>query len=929
VREFYTPEEKSSIATLLDRRREGATTQETISLWIPAANAAGLKDREALWCRDILLHGGEFASTQLAAFEKLESERMDYATLAETLDTYAQRMKRSEQPGILSMAATAWRNAGNRQREILDLRELVVRENQQQFEQRLFDIYLHGNSAALLQLTTSNTNLSDPAANYLLANGTQAQAYTAVANRAESRPPVWKSATSALVGLYFGDTSPEIDADFQSTLANDPIGQRLQSKPDQSRQLVGNPWFYYGHRYGFFLTLSSKPSHDPEDYLPAALELSSSNPASYFTLAKTYFDARKIDAAIGEYRHITEIDPTEAFPNIAIARALWSDNRHDAALVEWREALTKLRAMVDLHSVPESFWTNFAAAANDANAYQIGRQLKPSMDVVLRAYIRKNGNYRSTELLHSAYIALENQDTAGATEWVLSLTSEVPANDQLTALEDLNYQDWIPRSQYAGIYRREIALAEAQLKNSSANQADRSTENYFASRLTTVQTQYINWLLENDRAVEAERIFESIGAPQRKTEELQTVAVLLAAKQSRLPALLAAYTSDPSGAPSLAALSSIANTLRLQREMANSRLLLEYVFQQKLQQQALTAPDYLALAEARISTHDLPGALDLLNRLTLQGDLYENLDTASSLLIRTGHPAEALPMLEKLANGTPWRADYLLRLGQAQLALKQSSQAANSLTRIASNDQVSYASRANAANDLHAVAPGAKQFSSAELTLLTTTATAPQADYPYFVYARIATAPNLLLPQRRTILRAAIQTAPDSMLNWLRLRIFQTEIAQNHYEQAQIAIAPVLEDRSSLRFLYENRNVNGIDNQAATDSTNAATTTLATAYTVDGALASLQEQHEFVLSLASIDEHLGNDQQAIVNLQSTTRFTSDTAEKSRLELRIKAAQRRLEIAGENTTRRPVISNSIEENILVQPRIPGATAKVQP
>jgi hypothetical protein len=167
------------------------------------------------------------------------------------------------------------------------------------------------------------------------------------------------------------------------------------------------------------------------------------------------------------------------------------------------------------------------------------------------------------------------------------------------------------------------------------------------------------------------------------------------------------------------------------------------------------------------------------------------------------------------------------------------------------------------------------------------------------------------------------------MLNWLRLRIFQTEIAQNHYEQAHIAIAPVLEDRSSLRFLYENRNVNGIDNQAATDSTNAATTTLATAYTVDGALASLQEQHEFVLSLASIDEHLGNDQQAIVNLQSTTRFTSDTAEKSRLELRIKAAQRRLEIAGENTTRRPVISNSIEENILVQPRIPGATAKVQP
>jgi hypothetical protein len=241
---------------------------------------------------------------------------------------------------------------------------------------------------------------------------------------------------------------------------------------------------------------------------------------------------------------------------------------------------------------------------------------------------------------------------------------------------------------------------------------------------------------------------------------------------------------------------------------------------------------------------------------------------------------------------------------------------------------VSYATRAAAANDLHAVAPGAKQFSSTELTLLTTTATAPQADYSYFVYARIATAPNLHHPQRRTILRTAIQTAPDSMLNWLRLRIFQTEIAQNHYEQAHIAIAPVLEDRSSLRFLYLTRNANGIDDQAATDSTNAPTN-LATACT------SRLLSHHGRISVPSSSASPQSTSiwvttsKAIVELQSATRFASDTAEKSRLELRINAAQRRREIAGENNTRRPVISNSIEENILVQPRITGATAKVQP
>lgn len=930
VAEFYTPEEKAPIAALLDTKRAASTMPEMVELWIPAAKSSGLKDREAAWRHDVLLHGGELAQMQLDPFRNLEDERMDYDTLAETLDAYAQQVKPAERPGVLPMAATAWHNTGNYQREAIDLRKLVVEEDQRLYEERLFENYLHSDPAALLQLTTLNAEVADAAANYLLAHGTQTQAYMAIANRASRRPPVWASATSALTRLYFGDTSLETDAGFEAALANDPIGQRLQGRPDQSNQIVGDPWFYYGTRYGYFLTLLSKPAYDPEDYLPAELELSPTNPDSYNVLARTYLDAHKIDDAIAEYQHVIELEPTNPSPDIAIAEALWPEGRHDDAFAEWNQALAKLRAMVDLHSVPENFWTSFAAIANDATRYQIGVQLKPGMDSALQAYIRKNGNYRSTELLHSAYIALEKQNDSAAIDWVLSLVADVPTDSQLSALSDLLDQDWLPHSQYDGVYRREIYIARAQLQVASTS-ANHNNEDYALTQLTRIQTEYINWLIENNRAADAQRIFDSIEPRQRQTEELRTVAVVLAAKQSRIPDILASYTSDPTTAPSLTALSQVANTLRLQHDLSDSRLLLEYVFQQKLQQQSLSAPDYLALAEARIATNDMPGALNLFNRLTLQGDLYENLDAASSLLVRTGHTAEALPMLKKLATGTPWREDYLVRLGQAQLALKQSSEAAKTLAVVASSDQASYAQRATAANAMRTVT-GTKQFNnSGELTLLAAaTLTPQQANQPYFVYARVAMAANAPPSERASTLRAAIQNAPDPMLNWLRLRIFESEIAQTRYEQAQVAIAPLLANRVALRFLYpDNTSSNNFDDQVPQNDTKSTINPISAAYTIGSALATNEDQRAFLLNLASMYEHLGHTQQAIGELQSVARLTNDVTETSRFSLRIKALQRQIDTSRENAIRRPVVHDSIEQSASVKPRLTLATAEVQP
>ena len=969
--DFYTPEQKSAFATLLDQQHAAATPQQIADLWIPIAPLAALKDREAAWRRDLLLHGGPLAAAQLEPFDALEAARMDNTTRAETLDLYATQLQtkaplrpktqpnsqRNNQLHALTLAAAAWHDAGNTQRESLDLRQLVLVYRQQQQQQRLFEIYLHGDPAALLQLAAAPDPLGDAAANFLLANVTEDQASRMVAARTGA-PPVWRSANTALLGLYFADFSAPIDTAFQSTLGDLTLATRLTTPPNPATQLIGDPWFPLASRYGLFLALAPTPAHDPEDFLPAPLELSASDPANYTALAQTYLDAHHLDAAIAEYGHVIELDPTNPSPDIAIAEALGSAGRRDPSIASFHTALTKLRAMVDLNAVPEEFWTAFAAIAADAHQDNLGPTLQPAMDAVLSAYLRKNGNYRAEELLHSAFTALTPSDVSsrpeartgvpggrslpagvesaaverpvGPAAWTLSLIAQIPSADQLSALTELAAQTWFPAYQRDALYRRQIAVAQSQLPSATP---DDDT----LAQLTALQTAYLHWLLDHSRIVEAQTLFDSIPATQQN-DELRTLAVLLAARQSRLPALLDSFIADPTTAPSLGTLSTTANTLRLNKDFANSRLLLEYVFTQKLQQQQLTPADYLALAQARIATADMPGALDLLRRLTLQGDLYENLDSAAALLERSGHPAEALPLLTELANGTPWIPANRLRLARAQLAL-HSPDAATSLTAVASNDSAAYSDRAAAAIALHGITTPA-HFDSAELTLLATTIPTPaQATQPYFVYARYVAAIFSPLPQLISLVRAAIAIAPDDQLNRLRLQLFFAESIQSHYTQAAAAIAPLLAAHPDLRSPT-------IDASSPPESSLSPSTYVPsqpeTFFSINTDVSSRPEHSAverpavsssrltFLLTLASVDEHLGNLALAADDLHGATTLTSDPAQISQLNLRIAALHSQLDLQQQNAARRPVIqSKSPTQTDIVRPRLTVAAAQEAP
>jgi len=590
----------------------------------------------------------------------------------------------------------------------------------------------------------------------------------------------------------------------------------------------------------------------------------------------------------------------------------------------------KLREMIDEHSVPESFWTCFSAIAKDAHDHQIVAKLKPGMNAVLESYIRKNGSYRAVELLHAAYIALDGQSEA--VDWVLALTADT--TEQRSLLSSLTAESWFPHKLLGNVYRREIALAQAEAEAAKPKTGE---ENETQSEVVSIQTRYLKWMLEQDQIAEAQRLLESIPATQREGTELEKITLLLAARQSRLPQLLASYKDDPTSAPTLDTLSSVANQLRLKNDNANSRLLLEYVFQQKTALQELAAADYLALAEVRLATDDVPGALDLLHRLTLQGDLYENLNSAAELLMKTGHVAEALPMLAKLSKGTPWDQDYQRQLGEALLEAKQTAPAVEALSAVAASSNTGYDNRATAAEALHAV-PGTYNFNSAELTLLANaTPSTQQADQPYFAYSRIAASNALPAAQRAATLRAAILIAPAALVDTLRLEIFRSEIAATHYEQADTVITPLLNKHADLRFVAQDASSgeddsSGSDTYATEDGEEHTYDSREDSSSSDDApVLSLNpaEKHDFVLMLATMEEHTAQEQQAIRDLQTAALLTDDKAQTLKIEGRIQVLQDRLTMQQENATRRPVIQKSVEQTVLVRPRLTASTAKVQP
>jgi len=415
---------------------------------------------------------------------------------------------------------------------------------------------------------------------------------------------------------------------------------------------------------------------------------------------------------------------------------------------------------------------------------------RPEMETILGPYLAKNGTYRSNELLKAVYQA-SSTPLEGA-KFILAVTNAAPYPDAI--LEDLGNASWLAEQAREPMLVRQIEIARAH------PDGPRGALGY--------QRQLLEFYLAKNQLAKAQAIYDSL--PSKSTggsgagEQTIEDRIILAVRTNRLQALLDAWRADPDTVPTRTLTAALYQLMQpaaaYKPDWAAIRPLEEFLFEYKRQNNSLAATDFLALAQLRMDTGELPGAIKVLRQLTLQPvssndngaagypfpgesgiqpvsindgsagtNPYIHTDYAAALLEKNHHPAEAIPFLQSLVDLVPWEPSYRCRLAQAELSSSAHDQARENLLTVARDALALYALRVQAARALAPLIPestelGSQELGSKELALIAHPANASAARQPYFAQARIALASlaSTSSSDRELLLREAIAISPGA-----------------------------------------------------------------------------------------------------------------------------------------------------------------------
>jgi lipopolysaccharide biosynthesis regulator YciM len=800
VRDYYTPEETAAFAGFLRKQRGGMGTDDFIEALLPLAQYAELADLEASWRYEVMMAspGTPQAQAMETRLAELQKQRLRFNEYGAQLEAYWNVFPPKPERGfILQQAAASYRAIGNSAAELRVLHEALEERLYGEPLSRYLELLSRVSPEQLVTLAGGAyaDQVRDAAAQAALATGNAGLARRAIAARGSLLPPVWTRAYTGLAGLYYLDDSPAVNTAFEKALDTRSIGERLASPPARDEALAGNLWFYYGSRYGEYLSLTHVG--DPEAYLPARLEAAPANADAYCDLADSYRGAGQLDAALADYAHVLEISDRRADAHDRRAQILWQQGKQEDAVKEWRAALEASRLQEDARPIPPAFWADLPAILEHIGERKLLPQLRSPADAVVRAYVRRNGAY-SAERIIEGVLAAAGDPNAG-TAWLLDLARSAPS--PLDFVSQFVHARWLPESQRESLYRVVLTLAQDQAAKTFG--AEHATA---LANLGDWQIRYINFLLDHRRTADAQTGFDNLAEEMRDPHqpEIAGLMIRLAAQSGKLAELFSQFDQHPEQAPALDLLRNAASGL-LERDPAGARLLLEYVYTRQIAAHDFEPAAFLGLAEIRLQQGNLTQAVALLERLNrVAGQPFENLASAGVLLVKMGHPSEAIEFCAQLVKAVPWDNGARLKLAQAEAgANMRRNEAAALFVALASGSSAAYAERASAAAALADLKASAPSLGSAELDWLSHGAPPAAAEAHGFFYARLRAARENPEPAAKIrllldaiALRPSID--PEDPPPAPRLLLASAAAAANQNALAASAIEPLLD--SSVKF---------------------------------------------------------------------------------------------------------------------------------
>jgi tetratricopeptide (TPR) repeat protein len=908
---YFTPEEKQAFATFL-RGKLGKVTAEGIAVLLPAAESARLADLQAEW-QNLLLKTSPGGPAQ--PLIDIQQRRLRYAELAHQLEVYWKMYPPDGQnrDALLSQAAENFRLAGDASGELRLLSQLDQRGELSGALITRYAELVSKTPQRFLTVTKSDkaVNVRNDFAGYALENFNAARALEVIAARGVGQPPVWNRAYTGLAGLYFASPAPQVNAAFRDALGTATMGERVGKPVDRNLQLAGDLWFYYGSRYGEYLDVIKQG--DPEDYLPSALEATPGHADAYFNLAEYYRESGQPARALLDFGNALQLDSKRADVHDRLALIYWQQDKHDEATREFKTALQAFAREED-GRIREDFWKSLSATLEDIGQCHVLEAVRPEADRVLRIYIHRNGNYQVDVLLRAALKAAG--DPAGGVAWIVDLAKSAP--DPAEFLASVVKQSWIPDDQRPAVYSGLIQGAKQKLDNTYGE-----ARGWAETELRNRQLEWVEYLVDHKQTQSAQRALADVPPDVRKTRMGQ-VAILevgLAAQAGTLKRLLEGYAKDDATMPPLESLQNAATDLKQKGNSAAARQVLEFVYNRQLESFQFSAATFLGLAEIRLEQGDTKQAVALLHRMTLVvGEPFENLSDAAELLSRTGHAAEALPFLSDRVSAVPWDLAAKAQFGKLLVSTgKDRDQGIRLLRAVAESNDAPYETRAAAARFLGDSKSAPLATASAELNLLSGPSPIPaaKAEKPYFYYARLASAEQSSdAAVKMRLLEGAIAINPDA--DEPKFSLFELAYGAKQYQTAISALHPLIlrggfsipvegpavEDQQDNPY-YSDQFLTGASRYGRRGSEPAA---------LDAG-----RRAKIARELADSYSKMNILSNAAFYLRIAIRLDPSNAES---KMRLNSVQAELEHRGANRQRQPVITENLEQDHPVRPRLGG-------
>jgi len=706
VKSYYTPEEKAAFASFLEAQRRGMRRAVVESALLPLVEQAGLTETHAKWLYELMMAspGSSQSNNYQRRLMQLQRSRLRHDELGRQLEDYwrAHPPDNGRNP-ILVSAAQAYFVSGNEDGEFRALDTLATSANYSgEWLDRYYELLLRRQPDAMVALAAS-----DRAANFVMARGDADLALRVIVTRGQKLPPVWTRAYTGLVGLHLGRQSSGIDDAFASALGPATIGERVGVEVDRDQQLAGDLWYYYGARYGEYLS----DSEAAESYLPASVESATGRAGAYFDLAEFYRKKENLARAREEYEHALELDATLGSAHGRIAEALWEQGKQEEATARWRSAVETFRGQVERGRLEPRFWEALPRTLGSIGSRNLHAQLGESVASLFDLYIRRNGGYRAQEFLRPW---LETTQDRGA-EFGRMLDLADKANDPLGYLRPLTEAVWLSEAERGQALETAVGVARERLQ-----QADGRGQYYAQQAHDEWQTRWLEHLLETNQGARAQAAVED--APDSFRVVLRNqhgpLVVRIAAMSGDLDDLLRRYESNTvTDVPALASLRAAATELKAAGERDSADRLLDFYYTRLLAGRNLNAANFLGLAELRFEQNRSDDAFALLKRMLLvSGEPFENHMAAAKLIAKFGHHGEAVEILAERLQAVPWDAEARLLHAQSQREIPGGQpDARTDLIAIASNLEVSYQTRAEGARSLRGSDVTAVDLGSAEL----------------------------------------------------------------------------------------------------------------------------------------------------------------------------------------------------------------------